>query len=260
MDDQLKLYASVWEVDKDGEMVRTKDGKVVVSKEPSATLMRLLEDQLDPTIFFMIQHGTSRSLADAQNLVHQHVLTKMNGDRTYFETRGAWNKVKGDSDNDGPRKLANLSLMWEKMVGSRQGMILECNGRTPHEMVKAAVKCVKAEPVKNHPVEMKKRKMCCIESCNAFVHSVCKSKKFCYKHANPEHKKKCIKCSKNYAQIGGGFCRGCFGGKKKAKEALKCYVCNLSAASRIGGKCEGCIDVKCYDKKRNKRTRTKTGN
>ena len=260
MDDQLKLYASVWEVDKNGEMVRTKDGKVVVSKEPSATLMRLLEDQLDPTIFLMIQHGTSRSLADAQNLVHQHVLTKMNGDRTYFETRGAWNKVKGDSDNDGPRKLANLSLMWEKMVGSRQGMILECNGRNPHEMVKGAVKCVKAEPVKNLPVEMKKRKMCCIESCNAFVHSVCKSKKFCYKHANPEHKKKCIKCSKRYAQIGGGFCRGCFGGKKKAKEALKCFVCNLSAASRIGGKCEGCIDVKCYDKKRNKRTRTKTGN
>ena len=29
MDDQLKLYASVWEVDKNGEMVRTKDGKVV---------------------------------------------------------------------------------------------------------------------------------------------------------------------------------------------------------------------------------------
>ena len=192
LNDHLKLFASVWEVDKNGQMVRTKDGKVVVSKEPLATLRRLLENQLNPRIFLMIQHGTSTSLADVQNLVHQHVLTKMNGDRPYFEARGAWNKVKGDSDNDGPRQLANLSLMWEKMLGSRQGMILECNGRTPFEMVKGAVTCVKAKPVKNCPVEMKKRKMCCIESCNTFVHTVCKSKKFCYKHANLEHKKKCI--------------------------------------------------------------------
>ncbi len=46
---------------------------------------------------------------------------------------------------------------------------------------------------------------------------------------------RCIKCSKNYAQIGGGFCRGCFEGKQKAKEALKCEVCNLNAAHQFGG-------------------------
>ena len=60
-------------------------------------------------------------------------------------------------------------------------------------------------------------------------------KKFCFKHANPEHKKRCIKCSKIFAQIHGGFCRGCFGGKQKVKEALKCVICNVNAAHRIGG-------------------------
>ncbi len=44
LDDNLKLYVSVWEVDKNGQMVRTKDGKIVVSKEPLVTLMRLLEN------------------------------------------------------------------------------------------------------------------------------------------------------------------------------------------------------------------------
>ena len=140
--------------------------------------------------------------------------------------------------------------MWEKMVGNRQGIISECNGRILHETVKGVVICVNTKPVKNDPVETKKHKKCCIKSCNAFVHTICKSKMFCFKYANPEHKERCIKCSKNYAQIGGGFCRGCFGGKKKAKEALKCIVCKVSTASQIGGKCEGCLDVKCFDTKR----------
>jgi hypothetical protein len=68
--------------------------------------------------------------------------------------------------------------MWEKMVGKRQGIILEYNGILPHEMVKGVVTCVKANPVKNCPVQTKKHKKCGIESCNAFVHGICKSKKF----------------------------------------------------------------------------------
>ena len=151
---------------------------------------------------------------------------------------------------DDPQKLANLSLMREKMVGKRQRIILECNGRLLHQMIKGVVTCVITKPVKNCPAEMKKRKKCGIKFCNSFVHAICKSKKFYFKHANPEHKKRCIKCSKNYTQIGGGFCRGCVGGKEKAKEALKCEVCNLNAAHQIWGKCEDCLDVKCFDSKR----------
>ena len=49
--------------------------------------------------------------------------------------------------------------MWEKMVGKRQGIILECNGRLPIEMVKGVVACVKAKPVKNCPVETKKQEV-----------------------------------------------------------------------------------------------------
>jgi hypothetical protein len=64
------------------------------------------------------------------------------------------------------------------MVGERQGIILECNGRLPHEMVKGVVTCVKAKPVKNCPAEAKKRKKCGIESCYSFVHAICKSKSF----------------------------------------------------------------------------------
>ena len=101
-EDNLKLYASVWQVDDDGEMVLTRNGKVAINKEPSSTLLRLLGNSLDSTVFHWIQHGTSRSLADAQELVHRQVLTKMNEDRPYFEARGAWKKVKGDSDYDGP--------------------------------------------------------------------------------------------------------------------------------------------------------------
>ena len=127
-------------------MVLTKNDKVVISKESLSKLLTLLENSLDSTIFHWIQHG---SLADVQKLVHRHVLIKMNQGRPYFEARGAWKKVKGDSDYDGPQKLANLSLMWEKMIGKRQGIILECNGRLPHEMVKGVVSGVKAKSVKN---------------------------------------------------------------------------------------------------------------
>ena len=99
-------------------MVLTKNGKVIISKEPSSTLLRLLGNSLYSTIFQWIQHG---SLADAQKLVHRQVLTKMNEDRPYFEARDAWKKVKGDFDYVGPRKLANLSLMWEKMLVKGKG-------------------------------------------------------------------------------------------------------------------------------------------
>ena len=92
--------------------------------------------------------------------LYRQVLRKMNEDRPYFEARGTWKKVKGNLDYDGPQKLANLSLMWEKMVGNRQGIILECIGRMRHEMVKGAVICVNTKPVKNVPIQMKKCKKC----------------------------------------------------------------------------------------------------
>ena len=116
-EDNLKLYASVWQVDNDCEMVLTRNGKVAICHEPLSTFLRLPGYSLNSAIFLWIQHGTSRSLADAQKLVHRQVLTKMNEDRPYFETRGAWKNVKGDFNYVGPQKLANHSLMWEKMVG-----------------------------------------------------------------------------------------------------------------------------------------------
>ncbi len=103
-------------------------------------------------------------------MVLRQVLRKMSEDRPYFEARGAWNKAKGDFNCDGFRELANSSLMWEKMVGYRLGMILECNGRCPCEMVKCVVTYVKAKPVKNRPMKTKKCKMCCIKS----VQTICK--------------------------------------------------------------------------------------
>ena len=72
-EDNLKLYASVWEVDDDSKTVLIRNGKVVIRKELLSTLLRLC-----------VQHGTSRSLAYAQKLVHIQVLTKMNEDRPYF--------------------------------------------------------------------------------------------------------------------------------------------------------------------------------
>ena len=123
--------------------------------------MRLLGNQLDRTILLLLQHSSHRNFDDAQKLMRQQVQTKINGDRPYFESRCAWKQAfqarcpwdedMGDFDYDGSHKLANLSLMWEKMVGYRRGMILECNGRCPREMVKSVVTYVKAKPVKIAP-------------------------------------------------------------------------------------------------------------
>ncbi len=55
----LKVYASVWEVNNNGELVYTKDGKVVLYNEPSATLLRIMGNQLCETIFMLVQRGTS---------------------------------------------------------------------------------------------------------------------------------------------------------------------------------------------------------
>ena len=85
-EDNLKLYVSVWEVNNDGKMVLTENGKAVISKEPSIMLSTLLGNSLNSTIFHWIQDG---SLADAQKLVHRQVLTKMNEDKPYFEAIGA---------------------------------------------------------------------------------------------------------------------------------------------------------------------------
>ncbi len=55
----LKIYASVWEVNDNGELVYTKDGKVVLYNEPSAMLLRIMGNQLCETIFILVQRGTS---------------------------------------------------------------------------------------------------------------------------------------------------------------------------------------------------------
>ena len=55
----LKVYASVWEVNNNGKIVYTKDGKVVLNKEPSATLLRIMGNQLNGAIFMMVHMGTS---------------------------------------------------------------------------------------------------------------------------------------------------------------------------------------------------------
>jgi hypothetical protein len=249
-EDSLKVYASVWEVDDDGELVKTKDGKAVLNKEPSASLLKIMGDLLCRNIFLMVQMGTSRSLAEAHKLARKIVFTKMNEDRSFYESRGSWKKVKGDLETDAPRKLADLSLMWEKMTGSTRGTISECKGHEPNALIKGALISGKADAIKKVCVKKRERTKCCIESCSSYVHPICKDKKFCYKHAKAEHKKKCANCHKNLAQVGGGLCRGCFGGKAKAKQSLRCKICKLNTASRIGGKCAGCLDVKCFDVKK----------
>ena len=55
----LKVCASVWEVNNNGKIVYTKDGKVVLNKEPSATLLRIMGNQLNEAIFMMVERGTS---------------------------------------------------------------------------------------------------------------------------------------------------------------------------------------------------------
>ena len=121
--DTLKVYTAVWEVDDNGKIVYTKDGKVVLNKEPSATLLRIMGNQLNAPNFVMVQMGTSQSLAEVHKLGSENVFTKMNEDRSFYESRGSWKKVKGDLETEAPRKLADLSLTWDKMTGSTTGTI-----------------------------------------------------------------------------------------------------------------------------------------
>jgi hypothetical protein len=58
-DNTLKVYASEWELDYDDQMVLTKDGKVVLNKEPSWTLLKLIGKQLNIMVFALVQMGTS---------------------------------------------------------------------------------------------------------------------------------------------------------------------------------------------------------
>ncbi len=66
------------------------------------TLLRIMGNQLNGSIFMMVQMGTSQSLADVHKLAHERVFAKMNEDRLFYESRGSWKKVKGDLENDAP--------------------------------------------------------------------------------------------------------------------------------------------------------------
>ena len=132
----------------------------------------------------------------------------MNEDRSFYESRRSWKKVKGDLENDAPQKLANLFLMWEKMTGSSTGKILQCKNHEPNAMVKVALMSRKEKAIKTASIKKRERMKCCMKSCGSYVHAVCKDKMFCCKHAKPEHKKKCANCHKKFAQVSGGLCRG----------------------------------------------------
>ena len=126
----------------------------------------------------------------------------------------------------------------------------QCKDHEPIAMVKGALMSRKAKAIETVSIKKRERTKCCIKSCGSYVHTVCKDKMFCYKHAKPERKKKCANCHEKFAQVSGGLCRGYFGGKSKAKESLKCKICKLNRTSRIGGKCAGYLDVKCFDVKK----------
>ena len=72
----LKVYASVWEVNDNGKIVYTKDGKVVLSKEPSAMLLGIMGNQLNEAIFMMVERVTSQSLVEAHKLARTRVFCK----------------------------------------------------------------------------------------------------------------------------------------------------------------------------------------
>ena len=54
--DKLKVYASVWEVDDNGKIVYTKDGKVVLNTEP-------FQDNGEPTERTDFHDGTDGNLS-----------------------------------------------------------------------------------------------------------------------------------------------------------------------------------------------------
>ncbi len=71
----------------------------VYKKVYNGTVMNNLMNKM---IFTMVQMGTSQSLAEVHKLACERVFTKMNEDRSLYELRGSWKKVKGDLENDVP--------------------------------------------------------------------------------------------------------------------------------------------------------------
>ena len=72
-DDTVKVYASVWELDKNYLTVLTKDGKVVLNKVPPLTLLRLIGKQFESEIFASVQVGEPQLLAEVHKVTHGKV-------------------------------------------------------------------------------------------------------------------------------------------------------------------------------------------
>ena len=95
------------------------------------------------------------------------VFAKMNEGKSFYESRGSWKKVKGDLENDAPQKLADLSLMWEKITGSTTGKILQCKNHEPNAMVKGALMSRKEKAIETVSNKKRERTKCIIKSCGA---------------------------------------------------------------------------------------------
>ena len=129
----------------------------------------------------------------------------MNEDRFFYESRGSWKKVKGDFENDSPRKLADLSLMWEKMTGSTTGKILQCKDYEPIAMVKGALMSRKAKAIETVSIKKRERTKCCIKSCGSYVHAVCKDKMFATNMPNQSTRRNVLIVMRSLPKLVAGY-------------------------------------------------------
>ena len=129
----------------------------------------------------------------------------MNEDRSFYEARGSRKKVKDDLENDAPRKLADLSLMWEKMTGSTTGKILQCKDHEPIAMVKGALTSRKDEAIETVSIKKKERTKCCIKSCGSYVHAVCKDKCFATNMPNQSTRRNVLIVMRSLPKLVAGY-------------------------------------------------------
>lgn len=90
---------------------------------------------------------------------------------------------------------------------------------------------------KKPPQQPTAKPKCQVDGCSSYGHTITKHK-FCFKHAPPESKKKCLECKSRLAVRHGQRCKKCTP-SDKGKEM--CPGCNVRLPREVGGYCSTCI-------------------
>lgn len=267
------------------EMVEDENGvPVPVPYVPPKSLLTMLDETKIKAPFYrdwIVDYGDGELIKDVKNkseaegkaLVRAKVLeTSMtqNEETTTSPSQvrpGRTMDSSEDADEKFHVKLASVSLMYETLRNGKYNAIPEITHKKKEGMsVQGHIISLfcswsidnEAESVRK---ERRQKKLmtkttlsiptCQHIGCNTKIHTVCKQKKYCFRHA--AEKPMCSQCNERIGFCHGGLCRKCFGGSEAIANGKKCIVC-ARPASRVGGRCQIHLSLNRYQQKKMKST------